>query len=212
MGKGLLGRKLGMTQIFDDAGNVVPVTLIEAGPCIVLQIKQAQPDGYDALQLGFADRRRAVAKRPHRGHVAKANTEPKRFVREFRHDGVQQYELGQELTLDVLGEMTHVDVIGTTKGRGFQGGMRRHGFHGKEATHGSKKNHRSLGSTGCSATPARTSKGRKMPGQMGNVRCTARHLEVVTVDKDQNLLAVRGSVPGANGGFLVIQEAKKSIS
>jgi large subunit ribosomal protein L3 len=211
MGKGLLGRKLGMTQIFDDAGNVVPVTLIEAGPCAVLQIKQTNADGYDAVQLGFADRPRRAAKRPHRGHVAKANTEPKRFVRELQHKDTGGLELGQQLTVDELGEITHVDVIGTTKGCGFQGGMKRHHFHGKEASHGSKKNHRSLGSTGCSATPARTIKGRKMAGQMGNVRCTARNLEIVTVDKDKNLLAVRGSVPGANGGFLVIQQSKKTL-
>ena len=133
-------------------------------------------------------------------------------MREVRRDDVGGYELGQELTLDELTDVTHVDVIGTTKGRGFQGGMRRHGFHGKEASHGAKKNHRSLGSTGNSATPARTIKGRKMAGQMGNVRATARHLEVVVVDKDKNLLAVRGSVPGANGGFLMVLEAKKASS
>ena len=210
MAKGLLGRKLGMTQIFDGAGHIVPVTLIEIGPCTVLQVKQTDTDGYNAVQLGFADRPRHTATRPSRGHVAKAKAEPKRFVRELRCDDVDPFERGQQLTVDQLESLEFVDVIGTTKGRGFQGVMRRYGFHGKEATHSAKKVHRQMGSTGCSATPSRTIKGRAMPGQMGNVRCTARHLEIVRIEPDRNLLVVRGSVPGANGGFLVVRESKKA--
>jgi len=211
MGIGLLGRKLGMTQVFDDDGRVVPVTLLEVGPCTVLQIKtQAGPDGYNAVQLGFADRAREKATDPHRGHVAKAKTEPKRFIREFRRDDADQLQLGQQLTVDLFDEIPFVDVVGVTKGRGYQGVMRRHGFHGKEATHGAKKVHRQLGSSGCSATPSRTIKGRRMPGQMGHVRSTARRLEVVKIDSEKNLLVVRGSVPGANGGFLMVRKAKNS--
>ena len=210
MAEGLLGRKIGMTQLFDDDGRVVPVTLIEAGPCTVLQVKQTETDGYGAVQLGFADRPRHTATRPHRGHVAKADAEPKRFVREIRRDDADQLQRGQVLTVDVFGAIGFVDVIGMTKGRGFQGVMRRYGFHGKSATHGAKKVHRSMGSTGNSATPSRTVKGRRMPGQMGAVRRTSRHLSVVGIDSAKNLLIVGGSVPGANGGLVVVRESKKS--
>ena len=210
MPEGLLGRKLGMTQIFDDDGQVVPVTLIEVGPCTVLQVRQTETEGYSAVQLGFGDRPRHTATRPHRGHVAKADAEPKRFVREIRRDDADQFRRGQVLKVDVFDTIGFVDVIGTTIGRGFQGVMKRYGFHGKTATHGTKKVHRSMGSTGCSATPSRTVKGRRMPGHTGSVRRTSRHLKVVKVDSEKNLLAVRGSVPGANGGFLVIRESKKA--
>jgi len=212
MATGLLGRKVGMTQLFDEDGRVVPVTLIQTGPCTVLQVKTSEKDGYAAIQLGFADMPRSRAKRPHRRHVAKANTEPKKFIREIRDADVDKFELGQELTVEVFNEITHVDVIGITKGKGFQGGMKRFGFRGKSASHGTKKCHRHIGSTGMSATPARVLKGTHMPGHMGNQRRTARHLRVVRVDKDKNLLVVQGTVPGANGGFLTIREAKKTSS
>lgn len=227
MGKGILGRKVGMTQIYDDHGNVVPVTVIQAGPCHVLQLRTQNRDGYEALQLGFLDKPRRLARRSERGHVAKlgskrsrsrtsagvelppkADCEPKRFIRELR--GVEgDYEVGQELTVDVLEGVAAVDVTGTTKGRGYSGAMKRHGFHGQRASHGVKKVHRHSGGTGCSAYPSRVFKGRRMAGQHGNVRVTTRNLRVVKIDVDNNLLIVRGAVPGPNGEFLIVRETGK---
>ncbi len=224
MAKGLLGRKVGMTQIYDDKGNAIPVTVIEAGPCHVLQIRTAERDGYDAVQLGFLDKPRRLARRSERGHVARLNSkrakerssagveipakpdcEPKRFVRELR-GAAAGYEVGKAVRVDVLAEVKAVDVTGTSKGRGFAGVIKRHHFSGQRATHGVKKVHRHPGSTGMHTDPARTFKGTRMAGHLGNVRVTARNLKVVKVDAENNLLLVRGAVPGPNGGFLIVRE------
>jgi large subunit ribosomal protein L3 len=224
MGKGILGRKVGMTQVYDDGGNAIPVTVIQAGPCHVLQLRTQARDGYEALQMGFLDKPRRLAHRSERGHVAKvgskrsrsrtaagvemlpkAGCEPKRFIRELRGFG-GDYEVGQEIKVDVLEGVSAVDVTGTSKGRGFSGAMRRHNFHGQRATHGVKKVHRHAGGTGCSAYPSRVFKGRRMPGQYGNARVTTRNLKVVKVDVDNGLLLVHGAVPGPNGEFLIVRE------
>ncbi|HEV3416362.1 MAG TPA: 50S ribosomal protein L3 [Pirellulales bacterium] len=221
MAIGLLGRKVGMTQIFDEAGTVIPVTVIEAGPCHVLQLRTADRDGYDAVQLGFRDKPRRLASRSQRGQVArldnskraksgvallpKANCEPKRFVREFRVSG-DGVTVGQELKVDLFEKVESVDVTGTSKGRGTAGVMRRHNFKGQRATHGVKKVHRHGGGTSMNTFPARVFKGKRMAGRMGNERTTARNLKVVRVDLENNLLLVRGAVPGPNGGYVLIRE------
>jgi large subunit ribosomal protein L3 len=224
---GLLGRKVGMTQIFDPTGQVVPVTVIEAGPCHVLQVRTEQKDGYAAVQLGYRDKARRLATRAARGQVAKldskrqkrraaagveavakADCEPQCFVREFRgaSEGV---EVGQEVKVDVFSQVPAVDVIGTTKGRGTAGVMKRHGFHGQRASHGVKKVHRHCGSIGCNTDPHHVIKGRRMAGHYGDDRRTARNLKVVSVDVENNLLLVRGAVPGPKGGYLVIRQTNK---
>jgi large subunit ribosomal protein L3 len=227
MSKGILGQKVGMTQIYDETGKAIPVTVIQAGPCRVLQIRDKDRDGYEAVQLGFAKKPRRLAARSERGHVgklsskrskrraaagvelpAKPDCEPQRFVREFR-GSTEGYELGQEIGVDVLAEVTSVDVTGTSKGRGFAGVMKRHNFAGQRATHGVKKVHRHAGGTGCSAYPSRLFKGKRMAGQYGNARATTRNLKVVKVDAENNLLLVRGAIPGPNGGYVMIRETNK---
>jgi len=224
---GLLGRKVGMTQIFDPTGQVIPVTVIQAGPCHVLQVRTEQKDGYTAIQLGYLNKPRRLASRAVRGHVAKLDSkrqrrraaagvepmskpdcEPKRFVREFRGvvDGLQ---VGQELKVDVFSQIAAVDIVGTSKGRGTAGVMKRHNFHGQRASHGVKKVHRHAGSIGCNTDPHHVFKGRRMAGHYGNARCTVRNLKVVQVDVENNLLLVRGAVPGPNGGYVVIQQTNK---
>jgi large subunit ribosomal protein L3 len=225
--RGLLGRKVGMTQVFDDDGTVVPVTVIEAGPCPVLMVRSGERDGYDSVQVGFLDRPRRLARRSDRGQVAKlesrrgrrraeaglasvpkAGCEPQRFIREFR--GLTEgYEVGQVLTLGVFEEVQAVDVIGTTKGRGTAGVMKRHGFGGQRASHGVKKVHRHQGGTGQCTSPARTFRGKRMAGRFGNERSTMRNLKVVRIDPEQNLLVVRGAVPGPNGSFVVVRPTNK---
>ncbi len=228
MAIGLLGRKVGMTQIYDESGTAIPVTVIQAGPCHVLQLKTVEQDGYEALQLGFLDKPRRLASRSERGHVAskmdskrarsrtaagveppaKAGCEPKRFVRELRGP-VEGFEIGQELSVGVFEGIKAVDVTATSKGRGYAGVMKRHNFAGQRASHGVKKVHRHGGSTGCSAFPSRTFKGRKMSGQYGNAKCTVRNLRIAGVDAENQLLLVRGGVPGPNGGYVVIRETNK---
>jgi large subunit ribosomal protein L3 len=227
MAKGILGRKVGMTQVYDEAGNIVPVTIIQAGPCRVLQIRTVDRDGYEAVQLGYLDKPRRLASRSERGHVvklgskrakARANAglelppkpdcEPQRFIRELR-GGTADYELGQEVGVGSLAEVTAVDVVGDSKGRGYAGVMKRHNFSGQRATHGVKKVHRHAGGTGCSASPSRVIKGRRMSGQYGNARTTARNLKVVSIDAENHLLVVRGAVPGPPGGFVLVQESNK---
>jgi len=227
MNVGLLGRKVGMTQLYDETGEVIPVTVIEAGPCHVLQLKSVERDGYEAVQLGYLDKPRRLARRSERGHVARldskrqrgraaagvaaparAGCEPKRFVRELRGP-IEGYEVGQKVTVDVFSEVTAVDVVGTSKGRGTAGVMKRHNFRGQRASHGVKKVHRHMGGTGCSADPARIPKGKKMAGQYGNARSTVRNLKVVKIDVDHNLLVVRGAVPGPNGGFVMVCQTNK---
>src|SRR4051794_1384733 len=207
---GLLGRKVGMTQIFEANGTAVPVTVLECGPCTVLQVRTAERDGYHALQLGFDDKKRKSATQAERGHARKVDAEPKRYVREIRQDaaadGVAQ---GQTLTVEVFNEIPRVDVIGTSKGRGYSGVVKRHGFKGLRATHGVKRMHRHPGSSGPSADPAHTRKGIRKPGQYGNARITVKNLKVVRVDPTNNLLLIRGAVPGPNGGFLTVRQTNK---
>ena len=223
MSRGILGRKVGMTQVYREDGTAVPVTVIQAGPCSVLQVRDMDRDGYEAVQLGFLDKPRRLASRSERGHVAKleskrskaraaagvellakADCEPKRFVREFR--GASELSVGSEINVDVLAEVKRVDVTATSKGRGFSGVMKRHNFAGQRATHGVKKVHRQSGGTGCSADPSRVIKGMKMAGQYGNAQITVRNLEVVRIDAENNLLLVRGAVPGPTGGYVSIRE------
>lgn len=227
MAKGILGQKVGMTQVYDETGDVIPVTVIKAGPCHVLQLRTAQRDGYDAVQLGYGDKPRRLARRSERGHVAKlsskrskkraaagieagpkADCEPQRFVREFR-GSTEGYEVGGEVLVGILEGIAAVDVTGTSKGRGYTGVMVRHNFHGQRASHGVKKVHRHAGGTGCSATPSRLVKGRRMAGQYGNARITQRNLKVVRIDAENNLLLVRGAIPGPNGGYVIIRESNK---
>lgn len=229
MAKGLLGRKVGMTQVYDAGGNCVGVTVIEAGPCVVLQVRTPERDGYSAVQLGFADKPRRLAPRSERGHVAKisskrektraaagveapvkAECEPKKYIREFRTEGeTAQYTVGEQLTVKLLAECKFLDVVGTVKGRGFAGAIKRHGFSGLCASHGVKKSHRSLGSTGQRQDPGRVFKNQKMPGHYGTNRVTARHLKLVAVDEVNNLLLVHGAVPGHNGAFVMVRETNK---
>ncbi|MEE9201160.1 MAG: 50S ribosomal protein L3 [Candidatus Brocadiales bacterium] len=205
---GLLGKKLGTTQIFKDDGVRVPVTVIEAGPCAILQIKTAEKDGYSALQLGFDEMREKRSTRPRVGHAKKAGTGPKRFVREVAYDGEPALETGQSLKVDMFESAKKVDVIGISKGKGFQGPMKRWGHSGAPQSHGHTKP-RTIGSIGCSAYPSRVVKGKKMAGRMGHARVTTQNLEVVRVDKERNLLLVKGSVPGADGGYVIIRNSVK---
>jgi large subunit ribosomal protein L3 len=206
---GLLGRKVGMTQIYQDDGTVVPITVLECGPCTVLQIRTQDRDGYDAWQLGFQDKKRKSATQPERGHARKVDAEPKRFVREVRQDGPSEVSEGQILTVELFSKIEQVDVTGTSKGRGFAGVIKRHGFRGLRASHGVKRMHRHPGSSGPSADPARTQKGIRKPGQFGNEKVTVRNLEVVRVDLTNNLLLIKGAVPGPNGGFITIRQTNR---
>jgi large subunit ribosomal protein L3 len=227
MAIGILGRKVGMTQLYDEAGQVIPVTVIQAGPCDVLQIRTIERDGYEAVQLGFADKPRRLASRSDRGHVAKleskrskrrssggiellakADCEPKRFVREIR-GAANGLEVGGQVKVEALADVKAVDVTATCKGRGFSGAIKRHNFSGQRATHGVKKCHRALGGTGASAFPSRVMKGKRMPGQYGNVKTTVRNQKLVKVDPENNLILIRGAIPGPPGGYVVIQETNK---
>jgi len=202
---GLLGKKLGMTQIFAEDGTLVPVTVIQAGPCRVMQVKTRDSDGYSALQLGFDDRKRKNATKPESGHARKAGIEPKHFVREVRTDEPEKFQLGQTVTVEIFEDADSVDVVGTSKGKGFQGSIKRHKFRGQPASHGASKIHRAPGSIGGASDPARVFKGTRMPGHMGNVRKTVQNLQVVSVDAEKNLLLVKGAVPGPRGGYLILR-------
>lgn len=204
----ILGKKVGMTQIFTENGESVPVTVIEAGPCIVVQKKTAERDGYAAVQLGFGEKRENLFNKPQKGHFAKAGVKPKRYLREVRVEDADTYEVGQEIKADIFAPGERVDVVGITKGRGFAGGIKRHGFHRGPMTHGSKY-HRRPGALAAKG-PARVFKGRKLPGQYGAERVTVQNLEVIRVDAGQNLLAVRGAVPGPRGGLLTVKRSVKA--
>ncbi|MDH3251456.1 MAG: 50S ribosomal protein L3 [Ignavibacteria bacterium] len=204
---GLLGKKIGMTSIFDETGHVVPCTVIEAGPCFVTQIKTKERDGYEAVQLGFEEKRKRLVKKPAAGHFAKAKTKPVRLVREFRGNGFSEIQPGQEIKVDnVFMKGDVVSVIGTSKGRGFQGVVKRHHFGGGFRTHGQSDRERAPGSIGSSSYPSRVFKGLRMAGRMGGDRVTVRNLKVVGVIADSNLLLVKGSVPGAINGYLEIRK------
>lgn len=204
----ILGKKIGMTQIFED-GKVVPVTVIEAGPNFVLQTKTTEKDGCVAIQVGFGEKREKNTTKPLMGIFNKAGVKPQRFVRELRVESVEGYTLGQEIKVDVLGTTEFVDITGTSKGKGTAGVMKRHNFHGNRATHGVSRNHRLGGSIGNSSTPGEVYKGRKMAGRMGNEKVTVQNLKVVRVDVENNLLLVKGAVPGAKNGYLTIKAALK---
>jgi large subunit ribosomal protein L3 len=224
---GILGRKVGMTQIYNEAGEVVPVTVVAAGPCDVLEIRTQDRDGYEAVQLGYLDKPRRLASRSQRGQVAKldskrnkkrsaagveitakAGCEPKRFVREIR-GSAGQLEVGSQVKVDAFEGIKAVDVVSTSKGRGFSGVMKRHNFAGQRATHGVKKCHRHAGGTGCSAYPSRLFKGIRMAGQYGSKRCTVRNQEIAGIDVEKNLLLIRGAVPGPNGGYVIVKQTNK---
>jgi len=207
--KGILGKKVGMTQVFDKRGQVVPVTVIEAGPCFVTQRKTAERDGYSAIQLGFEEVPARKLNRPRMGHLRRNNLPPLRFLRELRVREAEEFEVGQKILADVFSEGERVDVVGTTKGKGFAGAMKRHGFGGGPKTHGQSDRARATGSVGACKTPGRVFPGKRMPGRMGTARHTAQTLQVVLVDQERNLLAVKGPVPGPRGGLLIIKEARK---
>jgi large subunit ribosomal protein L3 len=209
--KGILGRKVGMTQLLTERGEVVPVTIIEAGPCFVTQIKTPEVDGYSAVQMGLGETRQKRLTKGQIGHLRRAGKDAPllRVLREFRLKNVEDYSVGQKLLVDVFASGERVDVQGLSKGRGFQGGVKRHGFRGGPRTHGQSDRLRAPGASSSGTTPGRIYKGKRMAGHMGNVPVTVSNLRVVLVDPERNLLAVRGAVPGARHGLLVITEARK---
>ncbi len=207
--KGLIGRKIGMTQIFDESGRAIPVTLLEAGPCFVSQVKNAETDGYSAVQLAFGEVKPKRLSKAELGHLKTNNLPPVRVLREFRTKKLEDINPGDELKASVFAAGEYVDVIGTSKGKGFAGAMKRHGFHGGPASHGQSDRQRSPGSSGSGTTPGRVYKGKRRPGHMGDVQVTSSHIRVAMVDPERNLIAVQGSVPGAKGGTVVIKEARK---
>ena len=209
MKKGIIGRKLGMTQIFDEKGNVIPVTVIEAGPCVVAQIKTIEKEGYNALQLGFGEVKAKKLNKPEMGHFAKANVENKRYLKEFRLDSIEGIKLGDEIKANIFEVGEKVDIQGTSKGKGFQGVIKRHGQHRGPMGHGSMY-HRRPGSMGATSTPGRVFKGKKLPGHMGHVTVTIQNLDIVKVDMDKNVILVKGSVPGAKGAILKIKSTVKA--
>jgi large subunit ribosomal protein L3 len=208
MTKGILGRKIGMTQVFAENGNLIPVTVVEAAQNVVLQKKSVESDGYEAIQVGFEDKRDKLANKPEKGHVAKANTTPKRFVREFRGVDVTGYEVGQEVKVDIFAAGDVVDVTGISKGKGFQGVIKRHGQSRGPMAHGSRY-HRRPGSMGPVA-PNRVFKGKLLPGRMGGEQITVQNLEIVKVDVERNLLLIKGNVPGPKKALLKIKSAVKA--
>ncbi|AMO87308.1 large subunit ribosomal protein L3 [Solibacillus kalamii] len=208
MTKGILGRKIGMTQVFAENGDLIPVTVIEATPNVVLQKKSVETDGYEAIQLGFEDKRVKLSNKPEQGHVAKANTAPKRFIREFRNLEAATYEVGQEVKVEIFAEGDVIDVTGVTKGKGFQGVIKRHGQSRGPMSHGSRY-HRRPGSMGPVA-PNRVFKQKKLPGQMGGTVVTIQNLEIVKVDVERNLLLVKGNVPGSKKALVTVKTAIKS--
>ncbi|HOG59308.1 MAG TPA: 50S ribosomal protein L3 [Anaerolineaceae bacterium] len=209
MFKGLIGRKIGMTQIFDVNGAAVPVTLLEAGPCFVSQVKTAETDGYNAVQLAFGEVKPKRLTKAHLGHLKVNDLPPVRVLREFRTKKLDGINAGDKLDASVFAEGEHVDVIGVSKGQGFAGAMKRHGFRGGPRTHGQSDRQRSPGSSGATTTPGRVFKGKRGPGHMGNVQVTSSNVRVALVDAERNLIAVHGSVPGPKGGTVIIKEARK---
>ena len=207
--KTLIGKKVGMTQIFDEKGRVVPVTVIEAGPCVIAQVKSVETDGYNAIQLGFGDVKESKLNKPEKGHFAKANIAPKKHLREPRVDSVDGITVGTELTVSEFAEGDKLDIQGTSKGKGFQGVIKRHGQHRGPMGHGSMY-HRRPGSMGPTSTPGRVFKGKKLPGHMGRVTVTIQNLDVIKVDNDKNVVLVKGSVPGPKGAILKLKTSVKA--
>ncbi|MBN2503994.1 MAG: 50S ribosomal protein L3 [Bacilli bacterium] len=207
MAKGILGRKVGMTQVFDEVGKLIPVTVIESTPNVVLQKKTVVSDGYDAVQLGFMEKRANIVNKPETGHFAKAGTTPKRYVKEIRLPEMMEFEVGQEVKCDIFAAGDYVDVTGTSKGKGYQGNIVRHNYHTGPMGHGSKY-HRGVGSMG-SIAPNRIRKGKKMPGRMGHETITIQNLQIVRADAENNILLVKGNVPGPNKSLVIIKNAFK---
>ena len=209
MKKGIIGKKIGMTQIFDEVGNVIPVTVIEAGPCVVAQKKTAENDGYEAVQLGFMDVKEKHMTKAEKGHFAKANVAPKKHLKEFRFDDCSTYNVGAAVTADIFAAGDKVDVTGITKGHGYTGAIKRWNLHKLRMTHGVGPVHRQSGSMGV-IDPARIFKNKKMAGQYGNEQVTVLNLNVVKIDKDNNIIAVKGAIPGAKGGIVFIRDSVKA--
>jgi large subunit ribosomal protein L3 len=209
--KGILGAKLGMTQLWDN-NRVVPVTVVQAGPCVVIQVRTPDKDGYSAVQLAFGAINPRKVNKPEAGHFAKADVAPRRHLVELRTTDASEYTLGQEVTVETFAPGERIDVTGTTKGKGFAGVMKRHGFHGLRASHGVERKHRSPGSIGACATPGRVFKGVKMAGRMGGVRYTAQGLTIQAVDPEQGIILIRGAIPGPKGGLVLIRTAAKTAA
>lgn len=207
--EGLLGRKIGMTQVFGETGEVIPVTVLEVGPCVVTQIRTQDRDGYEAVQLGFGEARPKSLNKPQKGHLAGAG-QLLRYLREFDTENLDEHQIGQVLTVEIFGAGDLIDVTGTSKGRGFQGVMKRHGFRGGPRTHGQSDRSRAPGSIGAGTDPGHVWKGTRMAGRMGNHRVTTQNLRVVEVLADRNVLLVRGSVPGAKNGLVIVRRAVKA--
>ena len=210
MKKAILATKVGMTQIFNEDGVLIPVTVLQAGPCVVTQVKTEENDGYSAVQVGYADKRENLVNKPMKGHFEKAGVSCKRFVKEFKLDNAAEYELGQEIKVDVFEAGDHIDATAISKGKGYQGAIKRHGQSRGPMAHGTKY-HRHAGSNGAASDPSKVFKGKKMPGQMGNKQITIQNLEVVRVDAENNLLLVKGAVPGPKKSLVTIKETVKSL-
>ncbi len=209
MKKAILTTKIGMTQVFGENGVLIPVTVLQAGPTYVTQVKTVENDGYSAVQVAYGDIRESLVSKPVKGHFAKAGVENKRFIKEFKFDNVSDYELGQEIKVDIFEAGDKVDVTARSKGKGFQGAIKRHGLSRGPMSHGSKY-HRHAGSNSSSATPGRVFKGKKMPGHMGNVMVTVQNLEVVRVDAEKNVILVKGAVPGPKKSMVILKESVKA--
>ena len=210
MEKAILGKKIGMTQLFSETGKFIPVTVVEAGPCVVTQKKTVETDGYNSIQVGFGEIKEKKVNKPMKGHFDKAGVAAKRFLREFRLDDISAYELGQEITASVFAAGDFVDVSGTSKGKGYQGVIKRHGQSRVPMSHGAGPVHREVGSMGACSSPSRVFKGKKLAGQMGNERVTVQNLEIVKVMEDKNLILVKGAIPGPKGGLVTITNTVKS--
>ena len=208
--KGILGTKLGMTQIFTEDSRAVPVTVIQAGPCTVTQVKTKEKDGYEAVQLAFAEAGRRKVNKPMSGHFSGVGAKPARHLVELRTDGVSDFQPGQEIRVDIFQPGERADVVGVSKGKGYAGTMKRHGFAGLGGSHGTERKHRSPGSIGAAATPSRVFKGTRMAGQMGNERVTVLNLQVVEADLERNLLLLKGAVPGPTGGLVMVRSSVKA--
>lgn len=209
MKKGIIGRKIGMTQIFDENGIVIPVTVVEAGPCVVMQVKTAENDGYNSVKVAFGEIREKLLNKPAKGEFAKANLKLKRFIKELRLEDISGLEVGSEIKADVFAAGEKVDVTGTSKGKGYQGVIKRWHAHRGPETHGSKY-HRAVGSMGASSYPSRTFKNKHMPGHMGNKKSTILNLEIARVDADKNLILIKGAVPGPKKGLVIIRDSVKA--
>ncbi len=210
MKKGLIGKKIGMTQIFDEVGNVIPVTIIECGPCVVAQKKTAENDGYDAIQLGFMDVKEKHMNKPEQGHFKKNGLGIKKHLKEFRYDDCSQYNVGDVITVETFAAGEKVDITGMTKGHGYSGVIKRWNHHHLRMTHGTGPIHRQPGSMGSISDPSRVFKNKKMPGQYGNEQVTIQNLKVVKIDAEKNLVAIKGAVPGAKGGIVFIRDSLKA--